>query len=116
MNDQELQRELRQALDERLAGLDGATLSRLNRARQRALEGAGSGAVRRARGWLPAGAVAGVALLLAVGTWMRSADGPSPAGLSPGELEIATLDADLELVEELEFYDWLESTGGKDRA
>ena len=101
---------LRCALDSSVEGLDAATLSRLNRARQAALEAA---AARRS-GWrwslrvgglaLPASAA--LALVLAPGLLSPPAP-PLPAASS----DFALLSEDLEpaLLEELEFYAWLDS-------
>ena len=114
------QRLLRRSADE----LDATTLSRLNRARQNALAEYDRRAERlsRLRGWqagLGAAAVCATALI-AVALWVGRVPGP----LSPGpetapvnaavepasDLEVVLVEDDnLEMIEDLEFYDWLES-------
>lgn len=115
---------LRQAGEE----LDAATLSRLNRARQRAL-----GEYDRARhrplgfggGWQAAVAAAAVAVV-AVALWTSRS--PTPAIPEPtaavqvpadvphpeqaADLEAVFTSDNLELIENLEFYEWLGSANG----
>ncbi|MBT8442251.1 MAG: DUF3619 family protein [Gammaproteobacteria bacterium] len=104
-------RRLRQSADE----LDAATLSRLNRARQSALD-----EMPRARGngfgwWVPAGVTALVAMI-AIGVWQ--AGGPiegSPEIVPLTADEVADFDmllddGDLEMLEDLEFFAWLSET------
>jgi hypothetical protein len=106
----------RRLLDESVQALDGATASRLNCARQAAL------AVRPARRrlwiWLPAGLAGACALLLAVGLWQaRVPPAPGMPVLAAASGETATAsDLDLiasgdslEMVQDLDFYAWLDS-------
>jgi hypothetical protein len=108
---------LRRSADE----LDAATLSRLNRARQSALAEFDRQRRRPAwlvPGWQPALGVAAVAML-AVALWVGRAPGPAtPLPAVPVEaaravqavdLEVILADENLELIEDLEFYDWLET-------
>ncbi len=100
-----------QWLDQGSAQLDAATLSRLNQARHRALDGAaaGSGGLRLPFGmrWASmAGAAA--AVTLAVIIWPSAQQTPSMVG--PGlfdDLEIVMAEDSLEMLEDLEFYEWL---------
>jgi len=96
--------------------LDAATLSRLNRARQAALAELERPPAARGwggRGW-PAAAVVAVGLL-AVALWIgrdpAPGDGPVPEPSAP-DLELVLAEDNLELIEELEFYDWLATSGG----
>ena len=94
--------------DEQVAATDGATRSRLNQARQRAMAQLEPRSAWSTR-WLPAGAAAAatalvIALLLARGPESGSEFGPTMAT----DLEILLETDDLELVEELEFYAWLD--------
>lgn len=105
----ELETRAKELYDAGVAGLDGATRSRLAQARARALESARQ---RRpfvpGRWWLPAGAVA--AAVLAAVLVLEAPQAPAPAVelTALGDLDILLGDEDLELLEELEFYAWLE--------
>ena len=120
----ELEQQIKQALDEKLHDLDASSLSRLRRAREKALDQplpwwrtvrarmpvlAGPSGVlyMPSNAWL--GLAAGVmllsVLLLGRGWFSASLDPMHP---SSDMLEIMTLDVDLELIENIEFYDWLE--------
>ena len=110
-NDDKLVRQAKALFDESVDNLDGATLSKLNRARQRALEELDEGRQAGMRTWLlPAGGAAAVAALafLVVGTNetdMRVPDGVTAAG---SDFEMLIDENSLEMLEELEFYAWLE--------
>ncbi len=100
---------LRQSADE----LDAATLSRLNLARQAAVAGLQPAGVRR--GWLmPAFSSAAVALLL-VSVWVGRGVDPVPepeqtaaSPLVAQDLDVLLGDENLEMMEDLEFYAWLD--------
>jgi hypothetical protein len=104
--------------------LDAATLSRLNRARQRALaEVAAPASSWQRAAWPAAAAVAGVAAVAVV--VLRDApptvDAPPPrvAALpssTPADLELLLAPAgdDLEMVEDLEFYAFLDADRSTD--
>jgi hypothetical protein len=98
---------LRQQLDRHAEQLDEATASRLRAARTQALERGGQRNYR----WLPVtGLATAAAALLAVLVWQQQ------AGDLPGvedDWELVASGEDLELIEELEFYDWLEQTQGR---
>jgi len=93
--------------------IDGATASRLNRARQAAL-----GAMPRRRAgpaWLvPAVSTAAVGAL-AVGLWFnRGAEpglpaGPAPVVESAADMDLLLAADSLEMLEDLEFYAWLDA-------
>jgi len=92
--------------DESVDGLDAATLSRLNRGRQAALE-----AARRPRRqwsvWMPATGVAAAALIAVVTFQPRSTDGVLEAPAS--DFEILMSEESIDMLEELEFYSWLDT-------
>lgn len=98
-----LKERLTQILDAQADGLDAATLSRLNRARHRALTPPRG---FRAVHWAGLGAVATSVLVgfLWFGTLTSPPDQPGTSGFT----EIDLLTEDIELVEELDFYLWLE--------
>jgi hypothetical protein len=107
----------RTLLDESVDGLDAATLSRLNRARQAALAQVRPRAARR---WfLPAGLAGACVLLLAVAAWHSHVPGaaarlpelPLTAAASPNgsDIDLVSSDDSLELYQDLEFYAWLDA-------
>jgi hypothetical protein len=102
-------------LDESAEGLDAATLSRLNRTRQAALERARPRADRR---WfLPAGLVSACGLVLAVAVWharapddaARLPELPFSASSNGADVDLVSSDDSLELYQDLEFYAWLDA-------
>jgi len=111
----------RAALDSSAEHLDFATLSKLNQARQRALEHS-SEKSRATRWWLGLGSILGTAtaaaLVLAVYLHPLNVSEPiAPVAL--GDLEIVSSD-EAELFENLAFYEWasvaLESDDVPDQA
>lgn len=101
------------ALDEHAAMLSASDLARLRQARQRALAPR-PGLLDRLVGWAlirpwqAAGTMAAVAttvLSLSVLLWSQSPDGLEPTAT---ELEMVADDVELDLLERLEFYRWLE--------
>lgn len=105
---------VRAQLDADAAGLDAATLSRLNRARQAALD---AGLRPRRRPWWHWSLVAmasSAAVVLALALTLRTpeiAAPVAPVALEQPEvddLELLVAGEDLELIENLEFYAWLE--------
>ncbi len=92
--------------------LDAATLSRLNQARQRALNELPDGRHTASRWWLPAGAVA-VTAMAAIGLWQTvdpvgDSEPAIPVAASDGiDVELLLDDSDLAMIEDLEFFAWL---------
>lgn len=110
---------LRTLLDAEAGALDAATLSRLNRARQAALDAGLKSRLRRWPGWvlaLPATACAVLAIwLLPMQTPPAVDAGPELAELEAllaepvaADGELLASDAPLELIDDWEFYAWLE--------
>lgn len=91
-------------------GLDGHIRSRLTQARSAAVE-----AARKSRSpflWrvIPAGALAGAAALAFV-LWSGAPQGPAPASLhSLEDLDLIVTSESFELLEDLEFYEWVAAT------
>lgn len=113
--DRALEERARRAFDHSVEALDAATLSRLNRARHAAL--AGDGGDRVAPGWKPVAAAAAVAVL-AVALWLgQMPDEPvaeretvvAVAAEEAEDLEIVLQEENLDMLAELEFYDWVDS-------
>jgi len=110
-NDERLAASAKQTFDESVESLDAATLSRLNRGRHRALE-----EMQRAKSrqqwvrWAPATGIAAAALITVM--VMR---GPDEVVLpvtpvTASDFEILLDDEPLEMLEDLEFYSWIDSS------
>jgi hypothetical protein len=98
---------LRISVDE----LDAATLSRLNRARQAALDAIDNPTVgmHRRNRWLPVGAAVAVAAISVV-LWQGQTPEPLTGLIIADEatdIELLLDDGDLEMYAELEFFAWL---------
>lgn len=94
--------QVQQHLDRDAENLDDLTAARLAALRRTAL----AQPTRRVPGWLPVGGVAAAtATLLAVVLWNGTSGGLN--GL-PGDPALLAQVEDLELIEELEFYAWLD--------
>ena len=95
---------LRERLDRHAEHLDELTAARLRAMRSRAL----AEQPVRARRWLPvAGLATTAAALLAVLVWHQR---PGEFNGLQEDWELLAAGEELELIEELEFYDWLEHT------
>ncbi|MEM9530464.1 MAG: DUF3619 family protein [Pseudomonadota bacterium] len=105
--DNQIEQGARQILDEQINTLDAQTLSRLNRARQTALDEARH--APRAR-WLPAGLLAGgAALAITFGVGLNSGPPTTPLlNEAAPELALITSDESLDMLSDLEFYLWLD--------
>lgn len=104
----------RGVFDESVERVDGATRSRLTQARHAALAELERPRFRFAS-WVPAGALAGAAVL-AVMVWTQPGPGGAPepvlAAAPADDFELLTLGEDLDLLEEdVEFYAWAASAG-----
>lgn len=96
LNTETLEALARNSLDDSVASLDAATLSRLNQARQQALEESRRPLLQRI--WLPVSAAAFAALAVAVLLPFQQAPAPDPAAEFLGATEDAALVEDLDLV------------------
>lgn len=110
-----LERRAKAIFDRSVGDLDGSTRAKLARARMRATEPRARAADlfgrRGAPAWVPAGAVAAVAALWL--TWQSAPDSMRPAFdvAESTDLELLLGDDELDLVEDLEFYAWLQQEG-----
>ncbi|HSG66287.1 MAG TPA: hypothetical protein VLD39_14850 [Gammaproteobacteria bacterium] len=91
--------------------IDAATLARLRAARERALrELTGWAWLKAPRAWVPAAAAA--ALVVALAPQLVERGAPQPArdfgAVTATDLEILLSDEALEMLADLEFYEWLE--------
>ena len=101
---------IRQQLDTSARDLDAATLSRLNQARQAALQAAPKPQPRR---WLwQATFASAFSLAMAIAIWPRLVPEQLPApptGTLPEDFTMLAGSENLELYEELDFYAWLDA-------
>jgi hypothetical protein len=103
-----MQEQILAALDERAANLDAVTLARLAAARRAAVARRRSAWGLGGRRWQTVGGLAlAASVVLGLSLWLH---GPlqGPTSPSPAELELLAEDVDLELLDRLEFYRWLE--------
>ena len=106
---QDFERASREAFDESVASLDGATRSRLARARELALAEARRGYRPSLSTWVPIGAAAAAAIM-AVALW--SGGEPTPQATEPvlaalDEFDIVVAGDDLDMMDEdPAFYAW----------
>ncbi len=104
--EEQLTRQAKEAFDRSVDGLDAATLSRLNRGRQAALAAA-RGPGREWLRWMPAtGAAAAVLLALIM---LRGPGDIDVISAPATDLEILLGEESIEMLEELEFYSWLDT-------
>lgn len=96
----------KEAFDQSVDGLDAATLSRLNRGRQAALNEAAQPHRHWLR-WIPATGVA-AAVFLAVLTIQGPGD-IEVISAPAADLEFLLGEESIEMLEDLEFYSWLET-------
>ena len=96
--------QVKQTLDQHADALDELTSARLAAARRNALD------VRpRRTHWLPVAVLSAVAAsVLTVALLLNQDTGLQ--GIDPEALELVAQSEDLELIEEMDFYDWLDAT------
>ncbi|WP_066965543.1 hypothetical protein [Microbulbifer sp. Q7] len=98
----------RAAMDRRDASLDGETLSRLRRARAAALDANGTGTGPRMAPWLPVGlASAAVVTIAIVVVWPGTLTQPAKPVDMLADAWILDEEAELEMIQDVEFYQWL---------
>ncbi len=104
--DEAFSKQAKASFDETVEQLDGATLSKLNRARHAALAEIRQPTRQWSR-WMPATGVAAAALV-AVMILQNPAgiDEPLPAAVA--DMEILLGEDSIEMLEDLEFYSWLD--------
>jgi hypothetical protein len=115
-----LEQRSRELFDDSVASLDARTRSRLNQARQAALEAArGHAASGPARWLLPVGSAAALVLVVLTSVQFMRSGNEVPVIEEPGmvastvdDLEILTSTDELEMLKDVEFYAWLETQQG----
>ena len=110
LNEEELQARARELFDDSVERLDAATLSRLNQGRQRALrEVHVTGPAGQWARWVPAGGLAAAAVV-AVMVWQGApVEDTAPAAGSAADFEILLSEDSLDMLEDLEFYSWIDT-------
>jgi hypothetical protein len=102
----------KQYFDESVDRIDGGTQSKLTRARHAALAEAGS--ARPAwQQWAPAAGVA-AAGVLAVVVWTGNLPSPDAGAPEVADIEILLTEDSLEMLEDLEFYSWIDLDEGSE--
>ena len=110
IDDKQLVENAQKAFAESVEQLDAATLSKLNRGRQAAIaEISTTGSAYGWLRWMPATGLAAAAIIAVV-----MLQGPATVNLPDGseaaatDFEILLGDDSLEMIEELEFYSWID--------
>lgn len=106
VTDEEFNQQAKAKFDASVDELDAATLSRLNRARHKALAELQQPTRQWSR-WVPAAGVAAVALV-AVMIAQNPAGIYEPPPTAVADMEILLGEDSIEMFEELEFYSWLD--------
>ncbi len=105
---EDFERRLRRRMSTGSAGLDGATLSKLNQARQAALAELERPGWLALPGWLPAGGAVAAAMMVALLVRQGLVPAEVPDRAAAEDIEILLSGEELDLYEDLEFYAWLE--------
>ena len=101
--------------DESVLRMDAATQSRLNRSRQRALaELRDHGGTWRRQWWIPAAGVATAVVVAITMLSQKSLLQEIPAS-ALSDFEVIMAGENLEMLEELEFYRWLDTEAETDK-
>ena len=109
-SDDALQKRAKQLFDDSVDGLDAATLSRLNKARHAAIE-ASSRRLPPLLRWAPVGGLATAAAVALLLLLQSPAVIEPPADATIVDMEILLSEDNLEMLEDLEFYDWIDLAG-----
>lgn len=112
MNDNDILKKSRKALNASTDALDDDTIRQLRQARRHALHQNTALVKNEYKIWQPLSGFAVIALLLVViGSWPLQGQEPLPAqALSSIDMELAEANDSFYLYEELEFYQWLDET------
>ncbi|HEY7638504.1 MAG TPA: hypothetical protein VH814_02180 [Steroidobacteraceae bacterium] len=106
--DNELERKARTLFENSVEQLDARTRSKLTQARNRALDEVKKGAGQRRWIWAPIGgaALAAVAAVVVVSGGLRS--GTETGALALEDIDIVADSENLDMLEDVEFYQWLD--------
>jgi hypothetical protein len=90
--------------------LDAGTRSKLTQARNRALDEVSKGRVQRRWLWAPAGGVALAAIVAVALSWNGWRSGGDAGALALEDIDIVADSDNIEMLEDVEFYQWLGDT------
>jgi hypothetical protein len=110
LEEKELAAQAKELFDDSVERLDAATLSRLNRGRQQALqEIRTAGPAGQWARWVPAGGLAAAAVVAVVVWQGMPVEHSAPAAGTATDFEIMLSEDSLDMLEELEFYSWIDT-------
>lgn len=113
--DAQLEQRAKELFDASVANLDGATRARLAQARNRALEARerpGFAALLMPPRWIAAVSAAALAAVAVLAIWQGGGAPDRPVEAAAlNDLELLLAPDEFEMLEELEFYAWLEEQG-----
>ncbi len=98
---------LKTVLDRSADALDAPTRARLQATRRQALAQAHAPRGFAPRWFVPVGAVAALAVVVALGLWWMPTTGTPPMAASAEDAELLFAADNLELYQNLDFYRWL---------
>ena len=108
--DEQLAQKAKEAFDQSVDGLDAATLSRLNRSRHAALAAVKSSPIPSGQSWLRWASATGVTAAVLLLLFSQQGPGNVEVITAPAlDLEILLSEESIEMLEELEFYSWLDA-------
>ena len=110
MDEKDLAGQAKALFDDSVERLDAATLSRLNQGRQKALEEVrATGPAGQWARWVPAGGLAAAAVVAVVVWQGATVEHSAPAAGSAADFEIMLSEDSLDMLEDLEFYSWIDT-------
>jgi hypothetical protein len=104
----ELERKARALFENSVERLDAGTRSKLTQARNRALDEVKKGTAHRRWIWAPAGGVALAAIVAVVLSSGGLRSSPETGALALEDIDIVADSENFEMLEDVEFYMWLE--------
>ena len=108
LDEKDLTTRARELFDDSVERLDATTLSRLNQGRQKALqEIRETGPAGEWAGWVPAAGLAAAAVVAVVVWQGTQVEHSVPAAASATDFEIMLSEESLDMLEDLEFYSWV---------
>jgi ferric-dicitrate binding protein FerR (iron transport regulator) len=104
----DLERKARALFEDSVERLDASTRSKLTQARNTAVDELKHGAARRRWIWAPAGGLAAAAVVVVV-MWSGGLRSPGETdALALEDIDIVADSENLDMLEDVEFYTWLE--------